>query len=146
MSTEAHAAPEQWTRPLPHATEISQPFWDGCRRQELLIQQCRACGRHVFIPQAFCPHCLATGLDWIRAAGTGSVVTFTVVWRPQTPAFEVPYVIAVVQLDEGVDLLTNLTDVTPEQVAIGMRVEVRFVDVAPEATLPFFAPVAGAQQ
>jgi uncharacterized OB-fold protein len=60
------------------------------------------------------------------------------VWRPQTPAFEVPYVIAVVRLDEGVEMLTNLIDVTPEQVSIGARVRVAFTDVAEHMTLPFF--------
>jgi uncharacterized OB-fold protein len=65
-------------------------------------------------------------------------VTYTVVWRPQTPAFEVPYVIAIVRLDEGVEMLTNLIDVEPEQVTIGARVRVAFVDVAEHMTLPFF--------
>src|ERR1700742_4801234 len=112
-------------RPLPRPSEISQPFWDACREHRLLIQQ------------AFCPHCLGRSLTWVQAAGTGSIVTYTVVWRPQTPAFETPYVIAVVMLDEGVDLLTNLVDVVPAQVAIGDRVRVAFADVD-DMTLPFF--------
>lgn len=68
-------------------------------------------------------------------------MTFTVVWRPQTPAFEVPYMIAVVRLDEGVEMLTNLIDVEPEQVSIGARVRVKFADVAEHLTLPFFTLV-----
>jgi hypothetical protein len=124
-------------RPLPRPSKTSQPFWDACRERRLLIQQCTSCAGYVFIPQEFCPHCLATALRWVEAAGTGSIVTFTVVWRPQTPAFETPYVIAVVMLDEGVDLLTNLVDVDPAQVAIGDRVRVSFVDVE-DMTLPFF--------
>lgn len=74
----------------------------------------------------------------------GSIVTYTVVWRPQTPAFEVPYVIAVVRLDEGVEMLTNLVDVQPEQVSIGARVRVVFTDVAEHMTLPFFTLVEDA--
>lgn len=68
----------------------------------------------------------------------GSIVTYTVVWRPQTPAFEVPYVIAVVRLDESVEMLTNLIDVRPEEVSIGARVRVAFADMAEHMTLPFF--------
>jgi uncharacterized OB-fold protein len=142
MSVEVPLA-EHWTRPLPQPSELTRPFWDGCREQRLLIQRCQTCLGYVFIPQAFCPKCLGSSLDWVQAAGTGSVVTFTVVWRPQTPAFEVPYVIAVVQLDEGVDLLTNLIEVEPGAVSIGMRVTVRFVSAGPDLALPFFTPIAG---
>ncbi len=129
-------------RPLPRPSEISQPFWDACRERRLLIQRCRSCSGYVFIPQAFCPHCLSTSLVWTDAAGTGSIVTYTVVWRPQTPAFETPYVIAVVLLDEGVEMLTNLIDVDPARVSIGDRVRVAFVDIE-GATLPFFTPASG---
>ena len=127
-------------RPLPRPSKTSRPFWDACRERRLIIQQCESCGSYVFIPQDFCPHCLSRALRWVDAAGTGSIVTFTVVWRPQTPAFEIPYVIAVVMLDEGVDLLTNLVDADPAQVAIGDRVRVSFVDIE-DMTLPFFAPM-----
>jgi uncharacterized protein len=129
-------------RPLPRPSEVSQPFWDACRERRLVIQRCESCSGYVFIPQAFCPHCLGRSLNWVQAAGTGSIVTYTVVWRPQTPAFETPYVIAVVRLDEGVDMLTNLIDAPPEQVCIGARVRVRFVDVE-DMTLPFFTPADG---
>jgi uncharacterized protein len=145
MSTEAPAeTPTAWTRPLPRPTPVSQPFWDGCRDGRLLIQRCQECQGYVFLPQEFCSHCLATALTWVQARGTGRVITYTVVGRPQTPAFEVPYVIAIVQLEEGVDLLTNLTEVDPAGVTIGMPVEVRFVPIGDpavnDAVLPFFAP------
>ncbi len=132
-------------RPLPRPSEISQPFWDACRERRLVIQQCQSCSGYVFIPQPFCPHCLGRSLTWVEAAGTGSIVTYTVVWRPQTPAFETPYVIAVVLLDEGVDMLTNLIDVAPAQVSIGARVRVAFVDVE-DATLPFFTLACGSSE
>jgi hypothetical protein len=131
-------------RPLPRPSKTSQPFWDACRARRLIIQQCESCAGYVFIPQDFCSHCLGRSLQWVDAAGTGSIVTFTTVWRPQTPAFEIPYVIAVVMLDEGVDLLTNLVDADPVRVAIGDRVQVAFVDVD-DMTLPFFAPIPQAQ-
>ena len=123
-------------RPLPRPTEISQPFWDACRDRRLLIQRCESCARYVFIPQAFCPQCLGRSLGWVEAAGTGSIVSYTVVWRAQTPAFETPYVIAVVLLDEGVDMLTNLIDVEPSELSIGARVSVTFVDVQDYNTPP----------
>ena len=125
-------------RPLPHPTRISKPFWDACRERRLVVQRCESCAAYVFIPQAFCPRCLGRSLAWEQVSGTGAIVTYTVVWRPQTPAFEVPYVIAVVRLDEGVDMLTNLIDTKPEQVSIGARARVVFADVAEHMTLPFF--------
>ena len=125
-------------RPLPHPTQLSRPFWDACRERRLVVQRCETCATYVFIPQAFCPRCLGRSLAWTAVSGDGIIVTYTVVWRPQTPAFEVPYVIAVVRLDEGVDMLTNLTDAEPEQVSIGAQVRVAFADVTEHVTLPFF--------
>jgi uncharacterized OB-fold protein len=133
-------------RPLPHPTALSEPFWEACRDRRLTVQRCQDCGKHVFLPQSFCPNCLSRSLSWVQASGTGSVVTYTVVWRPQTPAFEVPYVIAVVRLDEGVEMLTNLVDAEPEQVSIGARVRVAFADVAEHTTLPFFRLVENAAE
>jgi uncharacterized OB-fold protein len=133
-------------RPLPEPTEISRPYWDACRQHRLTIQRCEQCSTPVFIPQAFCPNCLGRSLAWMQVSGTGSVVTYTVVWRPQTPAFEVPYVVAIVRLDEGVEMLTNLIDVAPERVSIGARVRVTFADVAEHMTLPFFTLADAAEE
>jgi uncharacterized OB-fold protein len=135
----------QYTRPLPVPTPLSQPFWTACKERRLLAQRCARCGGHVFIPRAFCPRCLGPDLAWVPVLGSGVVVTYTVVWRAQTPAFETPYVIAVVRLDEGHEMMTNLVDADVATVRIGMRVQVRFVDVSAEITLPCFAPLAGAR-
>jgi uncharacterized protein len=129
------------TPPLPRPTSLTQPFWNACRDHRLTVQRCESCGTYVFIPQAFCPTCLGTDLTWVESSGHGSIVTFTVVWRAQTPAFEVPYVVAVVRLDEGYEMMTNIVDVEPDDVTIGAPVEVRYVDVTPDVTLPCFAPV-----
>lgn len=131
----------QYTRPMPHPTPVSQPFWTACKEHRLLAQRCAQCGSHVFVPRAFCPQCLGTELTWVQVAGTGVVVTYTVVWRAQTPAFETPYVVAVVRLDEGHEMMTNLVDVDVTAVQIGMKVRVQFIDVSAEITLPCFAPV-----
>lgn len=113
-------------RPLPVPTRLSKPFWDACAEGRLLTQRCTSCGRHFFPPQHFCRYCHADTVEWIESAGRGEIHSYSTVWRPQTPAFEVPYIVAIVRLDEGYDLLTNLVDTDPEAVAVGARVEVRF--------------------
>jgi uncharacterized OB-fold protein len=133
----------EYSGPLPVPTPETRPFWDGVRRHELLLQRCCACGTHVFYPRAACPRCLSADLEWRRASGRGTLHTFTVVHRgarnfPLGP----PYVIAIVALDEGPRLMTNLVGVEPDpaRIDIGMRVEVAFDDVTPDATLPRFRP------
>ena len=126
--------------PLPRPTRISKPYWEGCRRGELLYQKCRACGKATFIPQYACMHCLSPDLEWARSACKGKVYSYTVVWRPQTPAFEVPYVVAIVDVDEGYQMMTNIVGCEPDDVRVGMRVEVEFRRMSDEITLPYFRP------
>ena len=125
-------------RPLPHPTTLSSPFWEGCREGRLLVQRCASCGRCYFTPSAFCPHCLSLEYDWIPSSGRGHVVTPTVVWRPPTPAFEPPYVVAVVRLEEQYEMLTNLVGADADSPLIGAAVRVRFHRESPEITLPLF--------
>lgn len=129
-------------RPVPHPSPLTAPFWAACRDGRLLVQRCDKCGAHVFIPQEFCRACQADTLTWVESSGRGHVVTYTVVWRPQTPAFEVPYVVAVVRLDEGYEMLTNIVGTPPEAVAIGGRVRVHFAPVTDAITLPCFEVAA----
>jgi hypothetical protein len=123
--------------PVPHPTVISQPFWDGCRRHELLVQRCAACRTLSFPPQERCRDCFSPDLEWEQACGRGRILSYTEVHRPATPAFETPYVIAIVALEEGWELLTNIVDSPIETIEVGGLVEVVFVDVA-GATLPKF--------
>ena len=109
------------------------------------MQRCQQCATYVFIPQSFCRACRSTDLRWVQSAGRGAIVTFTVVWRPQTPAFEVPYVVAVVELDEGWEMLTNIVGGSTNDVAIGAPVEVCFMPMSPEITLPCFKIVRAAE-
>lgn len=125
-------------KPLPAPTTLSRPFWDGCRDSRLLVQRCSTCGAHVFLPQEFCPSCLGIDLEWVEGAGKGVIVTFTVIGRAQTPAFSAPYVVAVVRLDEGYEMLTNIVGTEPNGVMIGSRVEVNFVRENDEIALPCF--------
>jgi hypothetical protein len=129
--------------PLPEITPESRPFWDGCRRRELTLQRCRACGAVQYYPRGVCAACWATDLAWEPSAGRGTIYTFTVVHRSQAPGFRerVPYVLAYVELGEGVQVLTTLVDVDPAAVGIGMPVRVTFEDLSPEITIPRFTGV-----
>ena len=136
----------EYSKPLPHPTEESRPFWEGCKRHELLIQKCRQCGLLINYPKTLCPNDASTAFDWVRASGRGEVYSYTICYRAFHPAFspDVPYVAAIVELAEGVRLLSNVVGVDPASVHVGMKVQVQFDDVTPEITLPKFQPVAGA--
>jgi len=126
--------------PLPQPTELSQPYWDACRRGELIVQRCDDCGEHVFIPQVACTRCFSSNLIWVPSCGRGTVYSFTVVHRPQQPDFAVPYVVAIVEMEEGWYTLTNIVGCDPQAVRIDMPVEVDFRAMSDMITLPFFHP------
>lgn len=126
-------------RPLPRPTALSQPHWDGCREGVLRVQRCGACGAYVFIPQPLCTTCGSDGVTWVASGGHGSVYSFSVVHRAPHPAFATPYLVAIVSLDEGFEMLANL-ECEPERAAIGMRVRVAFRAVDGAIALPHFVP------
>ncbi len=128
---------------LPVPTGETQPFWEGCRNHELRIQQCGACGHYQFYPRLYCTACMSEQVEWVRASGRGTVLSFTVVYRPVTKAFaeEVPYVVALVTLEEGPQLMSNIIECDPEQVAIGMPVESVFEDWSEDIAVLKFRPV-----
>ncbi len=136
---------EMRPRPRPTPTPLSQAFWDATARGEFLIQRCRRCETAVFYPRYNCTACGSPELDSAPAAGTGSVYTFTIARRPTHPAFadRVPYVIAVVELDEGPHVTTNIVGCAPEDVRIGMPVEVTYEEPADGIALPLFRPTGG---
>jgi uncharacterized OB-fold protein len=131
-----------YRKPLPRIDEESRGYWEALARHELYLQRCRACGTLRFYPRALCPGCLSDATEWVRASGRGTVYSFTVTYQNQAPGFreEVPYVLAIVELAEGPRLMSNVVGSSPEQVRIGMPVEVVFEDVTPEITLPKFRP------
>ena len=135
---------KKYAKPLPRIDEESKGFWEACQRHQLYVQKCRGCGAFRYYPRALCPSCLSDKTEWVLSSGRGTVYTFTVTYQNQAPGFRdsLPYVMAYVELDEGVRLLTNIVDCPPEQVKIGMAVEVTFDDVTPEVTLPKFKPIA----
>jgi uncharacterized OB-fold protein len=126
--------------PLPQPTPLSRPHWDGCREGVLRVQRCGDCDAYVFVPQWFCPRCQSETLDWVESSGRGTVYSLTTVYRPQRPEFEVPYTVAIVELEEGFHMLTNLVDCAIEDRSIGMPVEVTFQKMSDEITLPMFRP------
>jgi uncharacterized OB-fold protein len=132
--------------PRPAPDPVEAPFWDWCRRHELRLQRCGACGTLRFPPRPRCPQCRSMLATWEPVAGTGTVASYTIVHPPVLPAFadRVPYNAVVVELDEGPFMVSNLLDVADEDLTTGMRVEVTFVDLDDDLTLPQFRPVAGA--
>lgn len=99
----------------PPVTPLAEPFWEATRRQELVAQRCDSCDRFVWYPREACPGCLGSDLSWEPLAGTGTIYSFNVMHKPGNPMMgdEVPYVIALVDLDEGIRMTTNIvgTDV-----------------------------------
>lgn len=135
-----------YAKPLPVLDHLSTPFWEGCRAHELRLQRCRACGSLRFPAGPVCLKCRSAQTDWVAASGRGNVYSWIVVRHPVPAdiyAAEVPYIVALVDLEEGVRMPTNLVDCEPEQVSAGMPVAVTFRAVTAAVTLPLFAPRAG---
>ena len=129
-------------RPLPSPNPLTAPYWQAAYQGELKLPCCEACAKFHFYPRAACPHCGSTQLAWQRVSGKGEVYSFTVVHRAPSKGFEplVPYVVAVVALNEGPHLMTRLANVLAEAVHIGLRVTVAFEKQDDETTLPVFHP------
>jgi uncharacterized OB-fold protein len=127
-------------RPLPPPTELGEVFWQRCAEGVLSVQRCDECGRCFFRPEDACTHCFSPRWQWIDCVGTGTVYSFTVVHRAPLPAFETPYVLAVIDVDEGFSMLSNVIGTDPANVGIGMRVDVSFMPVEGRI-LPMFVPL-----
>ncbi|MPZ12877.1 MAG: hypothetical protein GEU73_00355 [Chloroflexi bacterium] len=130
-------------RPLPQVSDIeTKPFWEGCARGEILLQRCLDCSAVRHPPSPICSGCLSSRLEWVPASGNATVYSFVVVHRAFHAAFEedVPYVVAIVELEEGPHMLSNVVEVPPESVEIGMPLRVCFDCVSDEVTLPKFKP------
>ncbi len=129
-------------KPFPVPSLETRPYWEGCKAHELRIQKCAACGQHQFYPRLYCAKCFSDRVEWVRASGRGKVATFTIVRRPVSPAFadEVPYVVALVTLEEGPTMMTNIVGIAVEKVEMGMPVTVTFDDWSPEIAIAKFKP------
>ena len=140
MSSETLLQPQPEGIPLPTPSTVSEPHWEGCKRGELMVQHCQDCDGYVFIPQPACTHCQSENLEWVQSSGKGTVYSWTMVYRPQQPSFETPYASAIIEVEEGWYMLTNLVDIAVEDVRIGLPVEVVFHAINDETTLPYFRP------
>jgi uncharacterized protein len=125
----------------PPISEVAEPFWDATREGRLLLQWCTTCARPVWYPREVCPRCLGSTLEWRESQGCGVVYASTVEHKAQTRALEAPYVVALVELDEGVRLLSNVVGRPPERVAVGDRVRVTWEPLSDGRRLPLFEPV-----
>ena len=125
--------------PQPMIDSDSQPYWEGLAQDKLRIQRCDTCARHIFYPRAICPHCFSDKLSWITATGTGTIYSYTVAYQAFDPyADEVPFVIAIVELEEGVRMMTRIVGTSPDKVTIGAVVHVTFASVGEGVILPYF--------
>lgn len=133
-----------WNKPLPTIVGETKPFWDSCRQGKLLLQKCDRCWEYQFYPRGICANCWASNVRWVQASGKAKVWTFTVTFQNNTPGFaqEVPYVLALVELEEGVKMFTNIVDCNPKEVQIGMPVEVAFIQANDQVTVPYFKPAS----
>jgi uncharacterized OB-fold protein len=132
------------SKPIPVPNEDSRQFWEGCRANKLLLQKCDSCGHVRFYPRILCTECGSTETTWIEASGRGTVYSHTTIHRAPSPAFkaDVPYVLALVTLEEGGRMMTNIVGCKPEEVAIDMPVKVKFEKVSDEISVPKFEPSA----
>lgn len=131
--------------PLPVPTELTAAFWEYLKEGQLRIQRCRKCRAYQHLPWEICKKCHSFDLEWAPVSGEGTVYTYATVYRPPTPAFTPGYVIAVIELKEGVRVHTNLVECEPDEVRIGMPVKVVFEKVSDDITLFKFAPVRPAK-
>jgi hypothetical protein len=132
----------EYKKPIPVPNSDSEKFWEGCKKHELLLQKCDHCSSYRYPPRSICPNCFSVETTWDKVSGKGEVYTYTIARVPLNPAWEpdIPYTLAVVLLDEGVKMVTNIVDCQPEDVKIGMKVEVVFDDVTEDITLLKFRP------
>ncbi len=133
-------ADETYAKPVPEPSRDSKPYWDGLKEGRLVIQQCAACGKLRHYPRPVCDACYSMEVAWHQASGRGRVHSWTVAHHPFHPGFksELPYVLATVDLEEGVRMVAQLKGVAPDDVALDMPVEVAFERATEELTLPVF--------
>jgi uncharacterized OB-fold protein len=128
-------------RPLPKPTPETRHFWEGTRAGELRLQRCDRCAHVYFPPRPFCPACASRAVAVFAASGRATLASYVISHRPH-PAFEGPYAIALVELEEGPRMMTNIVGCpqTPEALVLDMPLEVTFAVQSEEITLPLFRP------
>ncbi len=137
--TDSKASPE-YGRPLPRRHGFGAEFYAFCKQHELRFQRCKQCGAWRHVPREMCARCASRDWEWAKSSGKGKVFTFTTVTQPMMPQFAdaVPYSPVVIELEEGVRMVSWIVDARPEELRLDLPVEVVFEDVTPEVTLPKF--------
>jgi uncharacterized OB-fold protein len=130
-------------RPAPIVTDDSAVFWDAANEGGLVAQRCAACGALRHPPRPMCPRCRSLDVEIAALAGTGTVYSYAILHHPQNPAFDYPVLGVLVDLDEGIRLMSNIVDVDKDEIRIGMRVEALFVPTAGDRRVPVFRPSVG---
>ena len=129
------------TKPVPVTQPWSEKFWEGTKQGKLFIQVRKDCKSKIFYPRKFCPECWSGNLDWIEASGKAKIYTFSTAYSMVEPKFmdELPYTIAYVDLQEGIRMMTRIVECKPEDIKLGMDVEVVFHERG-GYFLPYFRP------
>lgn len=127
-------------RPVPYPDPLTAPYWAAAKEHRFMLPCCSDCGQYHFYPRTVCPHCASPHIEWKPCSGKGHVYSYTVIHRAPSPAFAaaVPYVVAIVELEEGPHLMTNIVGSPPDAVRIGLAVQVSFEDIAESTALPVF--------
>lgn len=130
------------SRMEPPVSKVSEPFWEATRNRQLVLQRCASCERAVWFPRVLCPHCSSTDLRWEPASGTGAVYAVSVQHRPGTPQMKdrVPYAVVLVELDEGVRMMSNVVGCAASEVTVGQRVRVSWEPLSDGRNLVVFEP------
>src|SRR5262245_7457369 len=149
-SLRVESPPMDLERPLPTPiTPECRPYWEGARDGKLMITKCRACGKPFMYPRVSCPFCASRDIGWVQASGRGKLFSFEIAHQILNKAFKVktPVVLAMVELEEGPHLLSNLVGIAPDpkQIRCDMPVEVCFEKLTDEISLPMFRPAGGAR-
>lgn len=129
-----------YDKPVPQPSYESQPYWDGLREHKLMLQQCAECGQIRHYPRAVCPKCYSMDIKWARASGRGTVHSWTISHHAFQFGFkkELPLILVIVDLEEGVRMNSQLKGASADDLRIGLAVEVIFEDATRELSLPYF--------
>jgi len=127
----------------PLAESFEEGFWKAIKQRKLVFQRCRDCGEWLHPPRPLCHKCRSDDLEWVESSGKGKIYSYVVFTRTVNPLYKVPYEVVLVEMDhEKVRILSNMKDTNPDELFIGMPVEVEFVDVNGEWALPWFRKAA----
>lgn len=136
---------KQPAKHFPIPTPETAPYWEACHNHQLLIQKCGDCGEHQFYPRIICAHCASTNVEWVEASGRGDVISYTVMHRAVSKAYDEASatILALIRLEEGVQMMSNIVACDADQTHTGMAVEVTFEDWSDEISVPMFRPANG---